>query len=458
MDMRAVFDALGAHEPAAVCDLPPLLRALMTRQTHTSKYLDNDNIRQIIFSLSYYTIIGDGCEPKDWQPHDEDVHAVTGVRLTRCNTVVAMAVFHGREGESKRNGKTTTRDRKKHTGSAWQVLNLQCFPDWKATTDVFETGNGILHAPDAFLKAVLVELQDAIKRFEELQKAVARVVTPSQDFLFRESLRDERLFDDASFVWTKRYFWAHHVLTRVKRSISEITEVLNGSFIGSKIELVEWPFTEPHPTLKTSKGEQVLKDLKEQLGITKKQLEILMENNKVLIEQIQSLQSTVFNGTSVLESRRTVQQGENVKLLTIVNVFFLPLTFITSVFGMTNMPEDAGFVRFGIVLVAVCLPLFGFIGLASSHQGYTYIRVTMRRTWGWIKVRLGPRKKEKRDFDHLQHRRRHRFSRKESSHNDLEAPEASLKERKRNSSDNGGNEDPSHPHNKKIVEDTGKAR
>lgn len=45
-----------------------------------------------------------------------------------------------------------------------------------------------------------------------------------------------------------------------------------------------------------------------------------------------------MTGTSIKESRTTIQQGHNIKLLTLVSIFFLPLTFVTSVFGMTQMP------------------------------------------------------------------------------------------------------------------------
>jgi hypothetical protein len=43
------------------------------------------------------------------------------------------------------------------------------------------------------------------------------------------------------------------------------------------------------------------------------------------------------------------RQGHNIKLLTLVSIFFLPLTFVTSVFGMTNMPTERHYWMFGIV-------------------------------------------------------------------------------------------------------------
>lgn len=51
-------------------------------------------------------------------------------------------------------------------------------------------------------------------------------------------------------------------------------------------------------------------------------------------------------------------QNRNVKLFTIITVFFLPLGFVTSVFGMQNMPQSAPFDNFAVTLVAICIPTY----------------------------------------------------------------------------------------------------
>ncbi|KAF1974436.1 hypothetical protein BU23DRAFT_553488 [Bimuria novae-zelandiae CBS 107.79] len=56
------------------------------------------------------------------------------------------------------------------------------------------------------MTALFIEVQDAISRYSAIHVAIERLIAPSNDFMFQESLRDERLFDDPSFVWTKRYF------------------------------------------------------------------------------------------------------------------------------------------------------------------------------------------------------------------------------------------------------------
>jgi hypothetical protein len=55
-------------------------------------------------------------------------------------------------------------------------------------------------------------------------------------------------------------------------------------------------------------------------------------------------------------------------------MFFLPLTFVTSVFGMTNMDANAGFWRFGVVLVTVCVPFFLLIGSMNTNRGMRFWR------------------------------------------------------------------------------------
>lgn len=49
-----------------------------------------------------------------------------------------------------------------------------------------------------------------------------------------------------------------------------------------------------------------------------------------------------------------------------------PLTFVTSVFGMTNMSTEHTFWEFGTVLVTVCVPFFLLIGSLNTTKGYEF--------------------------------------------------------------------------------------
>lgn len=230
MDMKLILGALTLHAPAAVGIPLPSCHALTLSQICMGGNKDkgDKNLMQVIFALLYYTIIDEDCQPMAWQPHDEQVRAITGVRLSRYITVVALTLFDEYAPEAATRAKPTAPISPKGLVSAWQVLNLQCLPDRKATPDAFETGREVLDGRDTFFTVVLIELQDAINLFWGIHKAISRLITPLNDFMFQESLRDERLFDDASFVWTKQYFWSLHLLPQINKAISEMINTVLG--------------------------------------------------------------------------------------------------------------------------------------------------------------------------------------------------------------------------------------
>lgn len=70
-----------------------------------------------------------------------------------------------------------------------------------------------------------------------------------------------------------------------------------------------------------------------------------LSSNEKAQEDITSLFNFLHCGTSIVESRRSVRQqaievvqGYNVRILTLVTIFFLPMVFVATVFGMRNTP------------------------------------------------------------------------------------------------------------------------
>lgn len=57
------------------------------------------------------------------------------------------------------------------------------------------------------------------------------------------------------------------------------------------------------------------------------------------------------------------------------------LTFVTSVFGMTNMPTVEHYWTFGIVTATVCIPFFLLIGSLNTTRGMEFWRT--RWDMGW---------------------------------------------------------------------------
>jgi Mg2+ and Co2+ transporter CorA len=69
--------------------------------------------------------------------------------------------------------------------------------------------------------------------------------------------------------------------------------------------------------------------LRKDFEATIKDLEEVLALNIKEQKDIKSLRDQLFSGTSVKESREAIRQNDNIKLLTLVTIFFLPLTFVS---------------------------------------------------------------------------------------------------------------------------------
>jgi hypothetical protein len=114
------------------------------------------------------------------------------------------------------------------------------------------------------------------------------------------------------------------------------------------------------------------KKLEHKIQLLRRQLHA----NDQMRDVIRGMREELYAGMSILESRITfenadiaIQQGHNVKILTLVSTFFLPLTFVTSIFGMTNMLTEQNYTAFAVVIATVCVPFFVLIGLFNTTGG-----------------------------------------------------------------------------------------
>ena len=279
---------------------------------------------------------------------------------------------------------------------------LIVYSDWRATADTYETGHRYLNGPEAFLHALLTEYRDARRRYEDIYKRITELITPPLSFIFDADLRDERLFEDRNFTWTRRYFYAHQTLGNVNDSIKSMIDAFEDTFtdeVWDGKSKTLWPLFEESP--RNDHWLRRLRVLRLQFEREMKELRILQRENNERRREIESLQEHLFSGTSIQESRKsvelsdiTVQQGRNIKLLTIVNLFFMPLTFVTSVYGMTNMPEHpSSFWPFGVTLFAICIPFFSLIGFLSTNFGYMMWVSKTKQLYRWLR----PKPKEKKN-------------------------------------------------------------
>ncbi|KAK6592431.1 CorA Mg2+ transport-like protein [Botrytis cinerea] len=299
------------------------------------------------------------------------------IPISRCNSVVALSL----SGDPIRKLRNPARRARTDYGyvydpwAAWHVLNVQCYPDHRHTMDVHDSTKHYVNGPEAFLHTLLSEFKDAEKRFEAIYMKISKLVSPPANFMFDGEIRDKLLFEDEEFTYSRRYFWAYQTLGLMKNGIKAIMDSYEDTFTDDVWEgkhKTLWPILDPdsHRSKYWQKRMQKLKlDFEKQMNNLFK----LYEETDEKMKEIRTLRDQLFSGTSVLESRKSVEmaavtilQGHNIKLLTMVSIFFLPLTFVTSVYGMTNMTTDHDFTPFAITMATVCVPFFFLVGALNT--------------------------------------------------------------------------------------------
>jgi hypothetical protein len=291
---------------------------------HRAFHEDPRHQKTFFFDFEYYTVIGEDCKPMQWQRADKDKGASDShIPLTRCGAVVALALYDDKPRRIRNRGRRakTQHGWVQDVWSPWQVLNLQCYPDWRATPDTFESGHRYLNGAEAFLHALLTEYKDARKRYEEIYKRITHLITPPLGFIFDAELRDQRLFEDKEFTWIRRYFYAHQTLGNVNDSIKSMIDSFEDTFTDEVWEgksKTLWPLTEESP--RNDHWKRRLRLLRLQFEHEMKELRTLSRENQERRHEIETLQNHLFSGTSIQESRKsveladiTVQQGRNIK-------------------------------------------------------------------------------------------------------------------------------------------------
>ena len=341
--------------------------------------------RTFLFTFEYFTIVEEVCIPMKWQQADEDLaESDTHIPVSRCSSVIGLSL----EGEPI--SRPRRKGRRHQTGrrdgeifdpfSPWRVVSMQAYPDLKSSIDAHNPTKHYVNGPEAFLMTLRTEFKDAQKRITEVYTRISNLVTTPPNFMFKRATRDKLLFEDDEFTMSRRYFWAYQSLAVLNEDIKEMINAYRTNFkesIWTGQSRVIWPGDENSPRYANflKRMESIRQDIEREI----RGLEKIDHDNDEKMKEIKALRENLFSGTSVLESRKAIQQqaitviqGHNIKVLTLVTIFFLPLTFVTSVFGMTNMDPNDNFVHFGIVTVVICVPTYMLIGSLNTGSGFEF--------------------------------------------------------------------------------------
>ncbi|KAL8951750.1 MAG: hypothetical protein Q9222_002300 [Ikaeria aurantiellina] len=160
-------------------------------------------------------------------------------------------------------------------------------------------------------------------------------ILDSGDSLMQPHEHDNLLFDDGAFSRSRRYFWAIDCLSEFENAITD--------------NINQWElYKAALPTL--------LNDLDNiQYRNTERQCRVLQNQREYFRQKLAStraLRDALFNASAVIESRASTRLGENVKLLTFVSVFFIPLSFCTSLWSVNDMFSTSSLIAV-IIIVAL---------------------------------------------------------------------------------------------------------
>jgi len=146
--------------------------------------------------------------------------------------------------------------------------------------------------------------------------------------MFDSELRDKLLFEDDAFTYSRRYFWAYHTLGLMSNGIKAIINEYKHTFtddvwLGKHKTL--WSLIEENNSHRNEYWRRRLAHLKQEFDIEIMKLNNLLLLNEETRDEIKAFENQLFQGTSVLESRKSVElaavtilQGHNIKLLTLV--------------------------------------------------------------------------------------------------------------------------------------------
>ena len=180
-------------------------------------------------------------------------------------------------------------------------------------------------------------------------------ILDSGDSLMQPTEHDNLLFDDGAFSRSRKYFWAIDCLSEFDISITD--------------NLTQWELYKAARVPIMSDDISRLDHV--QLSFADRQYAVLQNQRDSFRQKLaatKALRDALFNASAVIESRASTRLGENVKLLTFVSIFFLPLAFTTSLWSVNDKFSFTVLI-YVIILVALST-YFTMFNINSLAQGF----------------------------------------------------------------------------------------
>ncbi|KEQ85409.1 hypothetical protein M438DRAFT_316942 [Aureobasidium pullulans EXF-150] len=190
-------------------------------------------------------------------------------------------------------------------------------------------------------------LRDVVTDWEELLQYMESLVSVHKVIVNPEE-HDRLLFDDERFSRSRLYFW-------MLSSLATFVHMMEDTKLNC--ERLQEYVREQYPD--TTNFSMMESDALEAIGPHIARLDQVTRRAKTLQQRVVAFRDGLFNASSVLESRAANRLSENVKLLTYVSIFYLPLGFCASLWSTTDTFSWNG-LKFAMVLTAVITYLVTF--------------------------------------------------------------------------------------------------
>ncbi|THV70921.1 hypothetical protein D6D28_04809 [Aureobasidium pullulans] len=190
------------------------------------------------------------------------------------------------------------------------------------------------------LREVVSDWEILLQYMESLVSVHTVIVNPEG--------HDRLLFDDEKFSRSRLYFW-------MLSSLATFIYMMENTKLNC--ERLQEHVREQYPD--TTNFSIMESDALEAIGPYVASLDQVTRRAKTLQQRVVAFRDGLFNASSVLESRAANRLSENVKLLTYVSIFYLPLGFCASLWSTTDTFSWNG-LKFAMVLTAVITYLVAF--------------------------------------------------------------------------------------------------
>lgn len=201
-----------------------------------------------------------------------------------------------------------------------------------------------------FLSWILMALHHVRFRWQSAIEAVDdQIVSPSTIIFSKED--PDLLSDDPQFSRSKTYFWALQAYKmyaeRLEQTINTWVEFRKdglNKLNDGRMSKETWDFT--------------VASIDGGIEMLRRKLRHVREKS----QEVRNLREGLFGASALFDSRTTVRQGDNIRLLTYITLLFLPLSFCTSIFGMQvvlpSLPLKVFIITVPVIFVFTAILVF----------------------------------------------------------------------------------------------------